>query len=234
MSYGGQVYMGPPLKGQDASLPGYYGVCPEFTTVLYKADDRVGLACALLSLLPPAILMMHLATFLSRRTAQDLWFAGGQVVCEASNVILKRVLRQARPLSPVLNMPEESYGMPSAHSQFMGFLVGYLFVQMLFSSHLPFWDKIFRMSGTSIMAGAVGFARYYLYYHSGVQVVAGLTFGGVLGALWFLLSRPLRKYGVFEWGLSLWPCRLLLVKDVDYNNRAEYEEYRKCLRKKKE
>lgn len=233
MSYAGQVFLGPDNGRIDSVGLNYYGVCPEFTTVLFKPGDYIGLVCALLSLIPPAVLMMHLSAFLSRRTAQDLWFAGGQVICEGSNFVLKRLMKQPRPQSPVLNMPEESYGMPSAHSQFMGFLVGYMVVQMYFSPHLPKWDRVFRISGMSLLAGLVGFARYYLYYHSPAQVAMGLTFGFLLGSFWFLVSVPLRKFGVVAWVVSLWPCRLLLIKDVDYNVREEYQSYVATVNKRK-
>lgn len=232
MSYAGQVVLGPGNGGAALSGVEYYGVCPEFTTVLFKEGDYIGLVCALLSLIPPAVLMMHLSAFLSRRTAQDLWFAGGQVVCEASNFVLKRLMKQARPISPVLNMPEESYGMPSAHSQFMGFLTGYMVAQMACSPHLPKWERSLRVSGMSMLAGLVGFARYYLFYHSPAQVAVGLAFGFVLGCFWFLVSIPLRKIGVVAWAVSLWPCRLLMIKDVDYSVREEYERYVATVEKK--
>ena len=221
------------FASEQLSLEGYYGVAPEFTAVLFKPGDNIGLACALLSLVPPAILMMHLATFLARRTAQDLWFAGGQVVCEALNFVIKRIIGQERPKTPVLNLPTESFGMPSAHSQFMGFVLGYIATQMAMSPHIPSPERALRVLGVALLAGAVGFARYYLYYHSAVQVLAGIFFGQALGTVWYLLSIGLRRLGVVQWGLSLWPCRLLLVKDVDYDLRKEYKAYRASLEKKK-
>lgn len=204
----------------------YTGEAPEFAAVLYRPGDLVGFCCAVASLIPPWYLFAHLAVFLCRREAQDLWFGIGQVVCEGSNKVFKYLLRSPRPPNPVLNMPKESFGMPSAHSQFMGYVFGYTLLQVLASKRTPFWERVFHVGAIGFLAALVGFSRWYLYYHSASQVLGGLGIGALLGMAWFAASRPLRKWGVVDWLLTLWPCRIFYVKDTDYDVAHEYELWR--------
>lgn len=211
--------------GQSVIAGTYLGVAPEFTAVLYHPDDKVGLVCAFGSLVPAAVLIAHLSVFLCRRTAADLWFAGGQVVCEATNVVLKLIIRQPRPITPVTNMPADSFGMPSSHAQFMGFTSVYLLLKLARSHHIPPFERLLRASLILLVGTGVSYSRYYLWYHSGPQVCWGFAIGALLSSFWLALHSLLRRTVVWPWLLSLWPCRYLCVKDTDYDVRAEYNAW---------
>lgn len=224
MSYFGGVHM----ERADSSVVkgSYYGIAPEFTAVLYHPDDKLGLVCAFASLVPVAILIAHLSVFLCRRTADDLFFAGGQVFCEAMNVILKLIIRQPRPITPVSNMPADSFGMPSSHAQFMGFTTVYLIVKLAASPHIPVFERILRAFLLLVVGIGVAFSRYYLWYHTGPQVTLGFFIGAVLSLAWLWFGKLIRRLGLWQWFLTLWPCRIMYVKDADYDVRAEYAAWK--------
>lgn len=214
-------------RDQATGAAGYAGVAPEFVAVLYRPGDPLGLACAFLSVVPPAVLVAHLAVFLARRSALDLWFAGGQVVCEAANGVVKTLIKEPRPPAPVSNMPMDTYGMPSAHSQFMGFVAGYVLARLPTQRHLPRAERWLRAVTAVALAAGVAFSRWYLYYHTAAQVVMGVLLGATLGVFWCALGRLLVRAGVIDWLLTLWPCRLLCVKNVEYDVYAEYAAWQK-------
>lgn len=212
----------------------YKGIAPEATTVLYEPGDVLGLACAFASLVPIFLCVALLTVFLCRRTADSLWVGGGQVVCEIVNGIVKLIIKQPRPSSPVTNMPVDSYGMPSAHSQYMGYFAMIVIVQSLTAPGISAAHSTLRILGVLNLSIFTSYSRYYLYYHTGPQVFVGYLVGLVFGATWLPLITVVRKSGLLAWGLSLWPCRQLLVKDMDYSVLEEYEEYQALKTRKQE
>lgn len=211
----------------------YYGISPEATTVLFKPGDTFGLIAAFASLLPIALCVALLTVFLCRRTAEDLWIGAGQVFGEVLNTVLKLIIKEKRPHTPVINMPEDSYGMPSAHSQYMGYFATVMTMQTLFAKNISMAHRLFRIASLMGISVLTAYSRYYLYYHTLAQVICGFLFGMFYGLCWYSLGGFLRITGLMSWGISLWPFRLMLVKDQDYSVSTEYEEYQRELQKKK-
>lgn len=102
----------------------------------YETSDPLGHLLAFLSFTPPFIVAMQSAVFCTLLLCSSVTeevvgasnLAGklllGQLLNEASNLTLKNLIRQARPLNNIYhNYIYTDYGMPSSHSQFMAFLV---------------------------------------------------------------------------------------------------------------
>lgn len=210
----------------------YIGVAPEFTTVLYRPGDLMGRVCAIASLIPIAICVSLLTAFLCRRTADDLWVGVGQVVCELVNGIIKLYVRQPRPSSPVTNIPADSFGMPSAHSQYMGYFCMVIIIDALRARNLSTIHRVVRIVSVIVVSVFTAYSRYYLYYHTGPQVTVGFLVGSALAFVWLKFENVVRAIGLMRWGLNLWPCRLMLVKDTPYSIYDEYQEYRKRVDKR--
>ena len=75
------------------------------------------------------------------------------------------------------------YGMPSSHSQFMGFLMGMFphILDLTIFSQLP---KFLAYSMAIAGSALVSYSRLYLGYHDSRQVVVGFFMGLGLGSLW--------------------------------------------------
>lgn len=211
----------------------YVGVAPEATTVLYRPGDLFGELMAFASLLPIAICVALFTAFICRRTAQDLWVGGGQIANEILNSLIKIVLKVPRPHSPVINMPEDSYGMPSAHSQYMGYFSAVIIADCLVSTKLAWFRRLARVALVLSMSALTMFSRYYLHYHTPGQIFAGYFCGCAMACAWLLCGQLLRALGLMQWAIELWPCRLMLVKDESYNLETEYENYALGQEKKK-
>ncbi|GJN89748.1 hypothetical protein Rhopal_002737-T1 [Rhodotorula paludigena] len=80
------------------------------------------------------------------RTAHALYFGAGTLVAAFSAKLLKRCIRQPRPVGA--KKYEKTYGMPSTHSASIAFFGTYLSLSSLLlplhprvTSLLPFWDR---------------------------------------------------------------------------------------------
>ncbi|EAS27578.2 PAP2 domain-containing protein [Coccidioides immitis RS] len=116
------------------------------THVHYNPEDPLSYLCAFLSLVPQAIVVVYVALIWASREVEVLFMFAGQILCEALNFGLKRVIRQERPQrtlpqnlsllrflsiwkfisapakrQPSLEVYGKGYGMPSSHSQFVAF-----------------------------------------------------------------------------------------------------------------
>ena len=97
------------------------------TAVVYREGDRLGQALALASMLPIFLIVSYLTTIAVRRELHTCAILFGQLLNEALNLALKKQIRQPRPEGA----PSDDFGMPSSHSQFMGFFAAYI---VLFAS----------------------------------------------------------------------------------------------------
>lgn len=93
------------------------------TYITYVQDDKLGKILALASLAPILIIVLEVAFIIAphqssakRRVAVMLLV--GQLINEGINAVLKEYFREPRPLGS----DKLDYGMPSSHSQFMGYL----------------------------------------------------------------------------------------------------------------
>ncbi|GAA6012061.1 hypothetical protein JCM10207_005115 [Rhodosporidiobolus poonsookiae] len=93
------------------------------------------------------------------RTAHSLYFGAGTLVAAFSAKILKRFIRQPRPVGA--KKFEKTYGMPSTHSSSIAFFGTYLSLSSLLlplhprvTSLLPFWDRFASLTAAAVGPGA--------------------------------------------------------------------------------
>lgn len=189
-------------------LPG--GKIPfDETYILYDKDDKIGLICCILGLTPMLLLQSYLTWFIMLRDFESVIFTVGQLSNELINQILKRIIKQERPLwddaiplifkgmdttgsstQENISSLRVSYGMPSAHSQFMGFFTSYLILNMWFRWNYKYKiqpkDKIIYCVSGWLLSMSVCFSRWYLEYHNWDQIIIGYQIGIVVGALYYL------------------------------------------------
>lgn len=104
------------------------------TLVQYVPGDKLGHLLAYITLTPLAVLVSYASIILSRREVAVLMMLLGQLACEALNFVLKNIFQQPRPTGNYFYLPSQhnsnpvnedflgkGYGMPSSHSQFVGF-----------------------------------------------------------------------------------------------------------------
>ncbi|CAK7233389.1 hypothetical protein SBRCBS47491_008591 [Sporothrix bragantina] len=67
------------------------------THVYYDPNDFISYICAWLALVPQAIIIVYVTLVWSTREAEVLLAFAGQLVCEAVNFVLKRIIKEERP-----------------------------------------------------------------------------------------------------------------------------------------
>jgi len=193
--------------------------------VLYDEESLISYALANLTFLPYFIVFGHACVLLFRRDLTSLFFWVGYWANEIINSALKFTFRQERPLSEQAKL--ETYGMPSAHSQLIFFWATFscwmLLVRITFQSK---WSNYLLCFGIIILASLVSFSRWYLGYHTLLQVVIGGLVGILFGSIWFGLLHLCvsKRFHVLE---QMTLLRLFYFTDVstipnilnfDYNN----------------
>ncbi|KAJ8294516.1 Lipid phosphate phosphatase gamma [Rhodotorula toruloides] len=93
------------------------------------------------------------------RTAHSLYFGAGTLVAAFTAKILKRFIRQPRPVGA--KKYEKTYGMPSTHSSSIAFFGTYLSLSSLLlplhprvTSLLPFWNRFSNLATTRGLGAA--------------------------------------------------------------------------------
>lgn len=208
------------------------------THILYDPSDLVSVVCVHLSLFPVYAMVFYTAWFLITREIEPVVVVGGHLASEIFNKIVKHAVKQPRP-----DFHKDfgkgsyglSYGMPSAHSQFMGFFAAYYICILLFQlNHL---SKSSKTAGAFILASLTIFvasSRVYLLYHTIPQVLAGVILGVGIGLAYYVATSILRDTGVVDWVL-LWPIvKYFYVKDSYYHCYQTYkDEYESYIERKK-
>ncbi|XBW38307.1 hypothetical protein QEN19_003896 [Hanseniaspora menglaensis] len=213
------------------------------TYVLYNGDDILSFGLVYFTLLPIFVMVFIFSWFINTRELEACILAAGHVVNDIVNNIVKNIIKEERPVelfgddkSFQKNSNRSGYGMPSAHSQFMGFLTGYMVLRILF-----FWrfDKTFKglmckYIGLSLLIGStllVAFSRVYLQYHSLKQVSVGVALGLFLGSSYFVVIQYIRRFGFCDWLMTLRISEFFAMKDSSYkgskslrNERKEWQE----------
>ncbi len=100
-----------------SSLP--HKVALEVSLVLYSRQDLLGQLLAYASLSPIYCACYYISAFLIKRDITTILICAGQVLSLAINFVLKRVIKQPRPMD--LLPEEDDFGMPSNHSQFTAY-----------------------------------------------------------------------------------------------------------------
>ncbi|CCH62080.1 hypothetical protein TBLA_0G01340 [Henningerozyma blattae CBS 6284] len=204
------------------------------TYILYDPSDLISFLSAYFSLLPILILTFYLSWFISTRELEACIMAAGQLANEIFNNIIKNIIKQPRPISFGDSFQNDTlrsgYGMPSAHSQFMGFLFIYISLKYTLSwKDLSVCKRKLGIVFFALLAFCVCSSRVYLMYHSIDQVFIGFCIGLCTGSSYYLLVGILREIGIINWVLSWWLARRLYIKD-SYNLaplslREEYDAY---------
>jgi dolichyldiphosphatase len=67
------------------------------THVYYNPSDPLSLLSAILALIPQALMVIYVTLIYARREIEVVLMFGGQLLCELSNWVLKRVIKEDRP-----------------------------------------------------------------------------------------------------------------------------------------
>ncbi|OUM53940.1 hypothetical protein BVG19_g3276 [[Candida] boidinii] len=195
----------------------------DYTLVLYKKDDIVSEFLALWSLYPIGVLIFYFSWFISTREIEPCIIAGGQVINDIINIFLKKMIKFNRPNT----IHGDGYGMPSAHSQFTGFLTIYFTMRLIYQfPTMKILNKILifvYLTSTSIL---IMFSRYYLKYHHLEQIIVGCLLGSFLGFGYFIFVSILRDIGIIRWLLSWKICDFLYMKDTIGENSDSFKQQR--------
>ncbi|KAL4918088.1 phosphatidic acid phosphatase type 2/haloperoxidase [Aspergillus aurantiobrunneus] len=197
------------IMGEDRPLASL-----SLTHVHYNPEDSLSFLSAWLALVPQALCVVYVTLiWASREMEVGLMFAG-QLVCEALNFALKRIIKEERPKQ----MFGKGYGMPSSHAQFVAFFAIYMGLFLLFrhsnttgQGPIP---RILACIGISLGATAVAVSRIYLTYHTTRQVLAGCAVGVAFALAWFVFTGLLRNHGWIDWALDHSIARFLRLRDL--------------------
>jgi dolichyldiphosphatase len=98
------------------------------------------------------------------------WLFGQVFLNEPTNFVLKRLFKQARPHgAPKVGF--DQHGMPSAHSQFMGFFLAFAVCLLLFRIRVNLLSKLSVAASILILTGLVCVSRTELGFHTPEQVL---------------------------------------------------------------
>ena len=160
-----------------------------FTFVQYSKGDKIGHLLAYTTLFPIFIMVGFATLLIFHRSLKTFWLLMGQLLNKALNLILKYLIKEPRPQNL---LKDGSFGMPSSHSQFIGFFCTF----GLFYCHryggpdkLKGWEWLIYLALVVSMI-AVPYSRVYLNYHTTEQVLVGSLVGSIFGYIWYL-SMPI-------------------------------------------
>ncbi|KXJ29550.1 dolichyldiphosphatase 1 [Exaiptasia diaphana] len=226
-------------KSHDNLFFDYVGDHPKWkpvslTHVEYPKGDYLGFALAWCSLMPIHIIVGMITLIIFRRELHTVTFLGGLFVNEILNMVVKHTLAQARPCANHI-YEHSSYGMPSDHSQFMGFfavyMVLFIYCRLHYSQSTTMWDDLLDnlwkhvvAFGTIALSLAVAFSRVYLRYHDINQISAGLVIGGAMGVAWFIFTQTVLT-PMFP-VITAWPvAEYLMLRDSTLIPSVMWFEY---------
>ncbi|ODV94610.1 hypothetical protein PACTADRAFT_76238 [Pachysolen tannophilus NRRL Y-2460] len=215
----------------------------DHTYVLYNPSDPISLISAIFSLLPIEILIFYFSWFLITREIEPVIIAFGQVINDIINNIIKHLIKQERPRPEFLSVgifkangtintgslnKSLEYGMPSAHSQFMGFFCCYFLLKIIYQwPNLNKLNKFYLCFIFIICSIGVVFSRIYLMYHTIEQTLVGVIFGCFLGSCYFLIVCIARDIGIIRWIVNWNFLQKFYIKDSCYecplSFKAEYD-----------
>lgn len=192
----------------------------DHTYILYDPNDILSIICVHFSLLPIYIMVFYTSWFLITREIEPVIIVGGHLANELANKIVKIILKQPRPDFHKA-FGETSYslsfGMPSAHSQFIGFFAAYFISTIIYQ--VPTLKNYQKGIGCIMLALAlvcVSASRTYLLYHTIEQVLVGCLLGYVLGMAYFIVAAIVREIGLVDWILNVGIVRYFYIKDSYY------------------
>ncbi|KAJ1891507.1 hypothetical protein LPJ66_006880 [Kickxella alabastrina] len=188
----------------------------------YQQGDHVGKALAFSSLIPIFLVVMETTVVLSRREVAGILLLLGQLANEAFNLVLKQMIKIERP-NPHLG---DGYGMPSSHSQFMGFFVVYVAMFLETRVTTKAAHKLIVQVGAIALCVPIIFSRVYLGYHTFLQVLGGSAVGLVAGFAWYqFIERVVYPSGIVDMFLDTAICKWLLIRDSQHVVDIAQAEY---------
>ncbi|OCH96419.1 PAP2-domain-containing protein [Obba rivulosa] len=154
--------------------------------------DNIPLCVRLLDKTNSIVTSLTAAFILYTRSAGAVYFAAGAVLCSITVKIVKRFVRQERPVQTITGRRKKTYGMPSTHSAVITYYAVY---SALACTYLPIHPLLpmGEMSRTIPVlvvvpwAVTVAVSRIWLGHHTWPQVAAGCTYGALFAPLWFRL-----------------------------------------------
>ncbi|KIM44955.1 hypothetical protein M413DRAFT_367393 [Hebeloma cylindrosporum] len=167
----------------------------DLTHVLYDDSSYFSLALALITLSPILLMASYAALAVQTREFLVIVMWAGQLFGELLNWVIKRAIKQDRPIQSIGN----GYGFPSSHSQYMAYFASFLACHLYFrhrfaSTGYSFLDFLWRMmvyAGLVGWSGLVAYSRYYLGYHNVHQISWGLAIGAVLGVFLYIITEAI-------------------------------------------
>ncbi|KAM9904144.1 hypothetical protein OXX69_007669 [Metschnikowia pulcherrima] len=197
------------------------------TYILYDPNDVVSTACVQFSLFPIYVMVFYTSWFLVTREIQPVITVGGHLTNEVINSIIKHMVKQPRPEFHK-NFGEGAlglgHGMPSAHSQFMGFFASFFLCVVMLQTPGTRVHKAGMAAFLIVTSAGVAFSRVYLQYHTAPQVVVGVAVGVLWGLVYFIILSLARDVGLVDWVLSWRIVRYFSVKDSYYLCYRSFEE----------
>ncbi|CAA7269220.1 unnamed protein product [Cyclocybe aegerita] len=167
----------------------------DLTHVLYDDSSYFSLALALVTLSPILLMASYAALAVQTREFLIIVMWAGQFAEELLNWIIKRAIKEERPIQSIGN----GYGFPSSHSQYMGYFASFLMCHLYFrhrfsSTGYQAVDVLWRMTVYAALlawCGLVAYSRYYLGYHNAYQIYWGLGIGVATGAPLYLVAQAI-------------------------------------------
>ncbi|RPD61635.1 PAP2-domain-containing protein [Lentinus tigrinus ALCF2SS1-7] len=130
-------------------------------------------------------------------SAGAAYFATGAVLCSVTVKILKRFVRQPRPVI-VNGRRKKTYGMPSTHSAVITYFATYISLACLYLPMHPSLpaSRVLPVFLALPLATTIAVSRIWLGHHTWPQVGAGCVYGLLFAPLWFKLwTGGLNEYG---------------------------------------
>jgi dolichyldiphosphatase len=143
--------------------------------VLVDPDKPLEKLLALITMAPYFIVCALVTLSLRCRELLTITWLIGQLLNEAINFFLKRLLQQSRPAgAPQVGF--DGHGMPSAHSQFMGFFLSFSLCVVLFRIRANLILRLGISISIVLLAFAVFYSRLELGFHTFDQVCQSFVF----------------------------------------------------------
>eukprot|EP01013_Petalomonas_cantuscygni_P013662 TRINITY_DN28154_c0_g1_i1.p1 TRINITY_DN28154_c0_g1~~TRINITY_DN28154_c0_g1_i1.p1 ORF type:complete len:309 (-),score=47.46 TRINITY_DN28154_c0_g1_i1:183-1109(-) len=153
-----------------------------FTHAEYTAGDPFSFASAFFSIVPIFAVVAFAAIVVSHRSGHALYLVFVSIFTEVAGSILKKTIGAPRPNR---SLGSGTHGMPSTHAMLAAALsVHFFFVVFSLRSFLPGLSGARRMllsSAAFAVAALVCLSRWYLGYHSVLQITVGVGLGVLCG-----------------------------------------------------
>ncbi|GAC75861.1 RNA pseudouridylate synthases [Moesziomyces antarcticus T-34] len=186
-------------KGTSAIDPSNYASLG-LTHVQYDASDPLAKILALVTLSPIFLLCSYVTIILLRRELTFINALIGQLACEGFNWALKRLFKQPRPT----NHLGGGYGMPSSHSQFLGFFAAFFLAHFYLNRPPSLRPRTlinsmrrFEHHVAMLLIAAISiltcYSRHHLHYHTPLQIIVGLSIGLAFGAAYYYFTEHLPR-----------------------------------------